>query len=189
MNNGSPRILVIGYGNPGRLDDGLGPALADAIERLELPGVTVESNYQLTVEDAATLAAHDVVIFADATVDGREPFAMQPVRREDGNNDGGTERFTSHHLAPVDVVELAWRLFGREPQCHTLAIRGYEFDDFGERLSPAAQANLEQATEFLAAAIRLKTAPSGGRRAVSGDAAGQNSAFSISCSEPKAHSS
>jgi Ni,Fe-hydrogenase maturation factor len=26
-------ILVIGYGNPGRLDDGLGPHLADAISK------------------------------------------------------------------------------------------------------------------------------------------------------------
>ena len=34
-------MLLLGYGNPGRLDDGLGPALAAQVERLALPGVTV----------------------------------------------------------------------------------------------------------------------------------------------------
>ena len=52
----APRILVIGYGNPGRLDDGLGPAVASAMEEFNLPGVSVDSNYQLTVEDAASAA-------------------------------------------------------------------------------------------------------------------------------------
>ena len=33
------KALVIGYGNPGRLDDGLGPALAEAVEKLDLPGL------------------------------------------------------------------------------------------------------------------------------------------------------
>lgn len=46
----SQRILLIGYGNPGRGDDGLGPALAAAIEAMELPGVTVEADYQLMVD-------------------------------------------------------------------------------------------------------------------------------------------
>jgi DNA-binding response OmpR family regulator len=45
------RVLVIGYGNPGRLDDGLGPALAETLQRLDLPGVTVDADYQLTAED------------------------------------------------------------------------------------------------------------------------------------------
>ena len=47
------KVLLIGYGNPGRLDDGLGPALAAAVEKLAIPGVTVDADYQLNVEDAA----------------------------------------------------------------------------------------------------------------------------------------
>ena len=43
------KILVIGYGNPGRLDDGLGPAFAERIQAMELPSVTVESNTSLTL--------------------------------------------------------------------------------------------------------------------------------------------
>ena len=37
------RVLVIGYGNPGRWDDGLGPALAAELGGLGLPNVTTSS--------------------------------------------------------------------------------------------------------------------------------------------------
>ena len=47
------RILLLGFGNPGRQDDGLGPALVQAIEEMEIPGVRAEADYQLNIEDAA----------------------------------------------------------------------------------------------------------------------------------------
>ena len=43
------RVLLLCYGNPGRLDDGLGPAFGEVLERESLPGVTVDLDYQLTV--------------------------------------------------------------------------------------------------------------------------------------------
>ena len=98
-------VLVIGYGNPGRCDDGLGPALAEAVERLHLPGVTVEADYQLTVEDAAAAAAHRYVVFADASVGGREPFFFRAVHPA-----GGTS-FSTHSVEPEAVLALARDLF------------------------------------------------------------------------------
>ena len=44
------QTLVIGYGNPGRRDDGLGPSFADILAAEGIPGVDVDSDYQLTVE-------------------------------------------------------------------------------------------------------------------------------------------
>ena len=137
------RVLVIGYGNPGRLDDGLGPAMADAIAELRLPDVTVESDYQLNVEDAAQIAQHDVVIFADATVTGSEPFEFRRIEP------GSSVSFTSHDVEPESVLGLAWRLFGAKTVGYVLAIRGYEFNDFGERLSQSATANLKSAVDFV----------------------------------------
>ena len=67
-------VLIIGYGNPGRLDDGLGPALAEIMEEKRLPGLTVDANYQLAVEDAAQVAQYDVVVFADAAIAGDGPY-------------------------------------------------------------------------------------------------------------------
>ena len=77
-------ILLIGFGNPGRLDDGLGPAMTGAIEALGLPGVAVEADYQLTVEDAAELARCKVVVFADADATGPEPFWVRRLEPSAG---------------------------------------------------------------------------------------------------------
>ena len=80
MNERRETVLLLGYGNPGRLDDGLGPALAARVEALALPGVTVQADYQLCLEDAEAAARHDVVIFADAAASGAEPFSFQTGR-------------------------------------------------------------------------------------------------------------
>lgn len=148
MNRGRAKVLVIGYGNPGRLDDGLGPALAAALEKRNLPGVTVEADYQLTVEDAAALAEHDVVVFADADAAGPEPYSF---RRVDPGKTGLS--FTSHSIAPAAVLALAHTLFAAKTEGYVLGIRGYEFDQFGESLSPRARANLEAATKFIAGVL------------------------------------
>jgi hydrogenase maturation protease len=136
-------ILLIGYGNPGRLDDGLGPALAAEAERWELPGLTVDADYQLTVEDASDIADHDVVLFADASVNGREPFYLESVtpRRSEG--------FSTHSVEPDALMDLAQRLFGARTRGYILGIRGYEFNEFGEGLSVRAQENLRAAADFL----------------------------------------
>lgn len=142
-------LLVIGYGNPGRLDDGLGPALAERLAALDLPDVNVETTCQLNVEDAAAAADHDRVIFVDASLRAAPPFTLRPVVP-----DTGTPEFTTHSLKPEQVIGLAYRVFGARTRAFLLEIRGSEFDDFGERLSPDASANLEAALTFLAGALR-----------------------------------
>jgi hydrogenase maturation protease len=138
-----PKFLLIGYGNPGRLDDGLGPALAAAIENLDLPGVTVDSDYQLTVEDAALVAEHEIVIFADASVDSDEPFFFKPIIPK------STLSFSSHSVEPDALMALAIDLFGATSKGYALGIRGYEFDEFEENLTPQAQENLQKAVQFI----------------------------------------
>jgi hydrogenase maturation protease len=139
------RVLVLCYGNPGRLDDGLGPALGAALEEHVLPGVTVDIDYQLTVEDAALAAEHDVVIFADAAVRGPAPFFFRPVPAAAQ----ATVAFSSHGAEPAQVLALARELTGREPAGYALGIRGEAFDDFGESLSPSATDNLAAALRFV----------------------------------------
>ena len=140
----TPRVLVIGFRNPGRLDDGLGPAVAAALEPLELPGVTVDSDYQLTVEDAATMQEFDAVLFVDAAVCGTEPFYVAEVQPRDTQ-----VSFSTHSIDPRGVMTLARDLFQASPKAYIVGIRGYEFNEFGERLSEDAQANLQAAREFL----------------------------------------
>jgi hydrogenase maturation protease len=141
------RSLVIGFGNPGRLDDGLGPALAARLESAPPPGVTVDSDYQLQVEDAESVSRHDLVIFADAAVAGPEPFGVGEVTPLHGVS------FSSHSLGPGEVLGLAQDLFHAATRGFALGIRGYTFNEFGERLSPDAVKNLRAAEEFLRAVL------------------------------------
>ena len=143
----TPRILIIGYGNPGRLDDGLGPAFAAEIERLAPPGVRVESSYQLCVEDAAAVARHDVVIFADAATDSMAAFYF---RRLEPVEDHG---FSTHNISPAAVLGLAHELFAAQTVGFLLGIRGSTFNGLGEHLSPAAEQNLTAAVAYLEIAL------------------------------------
>lgn len=142
------RILIYGYGNPGRLDDGLGPALVEALEDLDLPRVTTDSDYQLTVEDAAAVAEHDVAIFVDADVSGPEPFWFDRIEPD------GSLGFSSHSVSPQKLLDMASELLDGDTRGYILGIRGYEFNEFGERLSDGARENLTAAVEFIVEAVR-----------------------------------
>ena len=61
--------------------------------------------------------------------------------------------FSSHHVSPGSLLALARDLFDSEPEAWLVGIRGYEFDEFGERLSEGARANLEAAAGFMRAAL------------------------------------
>jgi hydrogenase maturation protease len=147
-----PRVLVLGYGNPGRQDDGLGPAVAARIETLGWPHVTAYDNYQLTIEDAIDVAAHDVVWFVDAARTGMSPFAVTEL------TPASTLEFTSHLLRPETVLALAGQYYGGMPRAFLLAVRGYEFA-FIEALTPGASDNLRLAVNALAATIQTGVSP------------------------------
>jgi len=138
------RILLIGYGNPGRLDDGLGPALAEKIREEKLPGVTVDSNYQLNIEDAAQIAEHDMVVFADASTEAEPPYTFTRLEAEQGG-----PSFSSHSVSAPQLLGMVEDLFDASPEGWLLAIRGYDFNEFGEWLSAKAEQNLEAAAEYL----------------------------------------
>ncbi len=144
--------LVIGYGNPGRLDDGLGPAFAEQVQAMNLPDVAVESNYQLNIEDAELISKYDVVVFADASVDAVEPFEFKPMTPGDP-----VVGFSSHSITAESLLGLAEQLFDARPRAYAMAIRGYAFNAFGEYLSGQAEQNLSAAAAFLASWSRDTT--------------------------------
>ncbi len=150
MNGETAKVLLYGYGNPGRGDDGLGPALAAAIEELSVPDVSVDSNYQLTVEDAAEVGQYAAVVFADAAADGPSPFWFSRV---DDTGTGGSIGWTSHSVTPVQVVALARDLFGSKVAAYALGVRGYAFGELDEGLSTQAKDNLVQAVAFARKAL------------------------------------
>lgn len=146
-------VFVVGWGNPGRLDDGLGPRLVEWLGALGIPGVHAETAYQLQVEHAEAVAGADVVVFVDADAEGPAPFLARPLEP------AGRPAFSTHALTPGTVLALAAELFGARPRAVLLGIRGYAFDGFGERLSRRAEENLRAARAWIAAAL---APPAGG---------------------------
>lgn len=140
------QVIVYGYGNPGRRDDGLGPALIDRLEAANIAGVQTHSNFQLNVEDAYTIAEGREVVFVDASIDGPEPFSFYEIEPS------AEIRFTTHSMAPESVLALCNDLFNRERKAYMLSVRGYEWE-FAEGLSAKAGENLESAFAFLTGKI------------------------------------
>ncbi|KKL79277.1 hypothetical protein LCGC14_2016470, partial [marine sediment metagenome] len=116
----------------------------------EIPGVTVEANYQLTVEDAAAVAEHDAVVFADAATDADGPFYFREIAP------GRTGSFSSHSVTPAAVLALAHDLFDARTRGFVLGIRGHCFNEFGEVLSDGARADLSEAVRFILPLLRGK---------------------------------
>jgi hydrogenase maturation protease len=137
-------ILVFGVGNPGREDDGLGPALLARLEATPVPGIDLDCDYQLVVEDAAEVARHAVVVFVDASIDGPAPFAFTEIAEP-----RASARFTTHGASPAGVLGLAQELFQATTRGYLLGIRGVSFAMFTESLTPGAQAHLAAAEAFL----------------------------------------
>ena len=144
-----PGTLVLGWGNPGRGDDGLGPALTELLGARLGEGVAAASDYQLQVEDAAECAAHRRVIFVDADRSGPEPFSCRRLQPSTS-----PLSFSSHSVSPGGLLAITRELFRQEPEAWVVGVRGYEFDEFHEGLSQRARANLAAAADYLSGALR-----------------------------------
>jgi hydrogenase maturation protease len=137
------KILVYGYGNPGRQDDGLGIRLVEILEKWAkeqtLDHIDFDSNYQLNIEDAEIISHYDLVIFADASVEElSDGIALTHLT---GENELA---FTTHSASPGYIVHLCSKVFDHGPDSWLLHVRGYEWE-LKEGLSPKAEQNLEKA--------------------------------------------
>jgi hydrogenase maturation protease len=155
-------IFVLGYGNPGRQDDGLGPKAAERIASLGLPFVTTDAAFQLNIEDAEAISGYNAVIFVDASVSAPEPFSFDSLSPAD------EVTFTSHSVSPGSIMRLCADHFGPAPQAWVMAIRGYSFE-FEEGLTEAARKNLDAALAFLSDFLGRyahQSSPTGSRPAI-----------------------
>ncbi len=135
------RVLVYGYGNPGRRDDGLGVLFAERVAALGLPGVTTDTNYQLNAEDALAVSEHDVVVFVDATLNDVGAYRLSKLEPS------AEVEFTTHAMKPSSVLALCEDIYARHPLSFLLEIAGSDWE-MGEGLSEQAEANLESALEW-----------------------------------------
>ncbi len=140
-------ILIFAYGNPGRQDDGLGNCLVEELQPWissnGMDNVTLESNYQLNIEDADNIRDKDVVVFVDASIEDIDDYHFGIVETSEGRSE-----FTMHAASAAYILALCIKLYNKHPETYLLQIRGYEWE-FKEVLSKGAQKNLEFALGYI----------------------------------------
>jgi hydrogenase maturation protease len=117
------RILVVGYGNPMRSDDGVGWQVAvDLFRANRCPDVEVLPSHQLTPELAPAVSRAETVIFIDCAR-GNSPGEMlcREVRVE------STPASFTHHVTPSALLTLSSELFGACPRAYLLSIQGENY--------------------------------------------------------------
>ena len=140
-------FLVIGYGNTLRGDDGVGPRVAEAIEKLNLPRVRTLVCQQLSPEHADPVSKARTVIFVDAAVDA--PCEVQLRMLEPG----ASSQLMAHAANPRTLLAMARDVFGHAPQAWWLTIPAVKLD-FSEELTPEAERGFDEAVEKIRSLCR-----------------------------------
>ncbi len=153
------RLVVFGWGNDARGDDGLGPLLLERIAAAGWTDVTTIEDFQLQIEHALDLEGVEMALFVDAGKNTPEPFAFAEIEaRRDASH-------TTHALSPEAVLDVYARSLGRAPPpAFVLCMRGERFG-LGETLSPPGRARLEAAWGFVTRLMQERSPETWRRRA------------------------
>jgi len=148
---GSPSgpVLVVGYGNPLRSDDGVGPAVAARlVGDPRLAGADIRSAHQLTPELALDASRASLLVLLDAGV-GEAPGEVSVRRLEPTEDPGGA---WTHHVDPAGIAGLARELYGAVPPVIVISI-GPASLEVGETLSDVVAASVTRAADLVATIV------------------------------------
>ena len=136
------KILLIGIGNCGRGDDGLGWKFAELVQCAINRIVDIEFRYQLQIEDAVLISQYDTVIFVDAShAELQDGFEIKPCLA------AGHYYYSSHMQSPETILYLANVLYNKYPETYIIGIDGYVWE-LKTSLSKEAERNLTSAYYF-----------------------------------------
>lgn len=140
-------VLVIGYGNPLRQDDGVGWHVAERLsETADAAAVRCLALHQLTPDLAAPLSRAALAIFIDAR-DGGTPGSaacrlLQPAET--------TPESFSHRLDPPALLAATRSVYGTCPDSYLITVSGGAFG-YGEKLSLEVESAVGAVLEGVAA--------------------------------------
>jgi hydrogenase maturation protease len=140
---GTTGLLVIGYGNELRGDDGVGPRVAATVGGWNLDGVRAIVCPLLTPELADAISQARLAIFVDAAMDPPHEVRLRKLEPNESS------QIIAHAADPRTILALARDVFGHAPQAWWLTIPASKLD-FGPRLSPETQRGFAEASSFAA---------------------------------------
>ena len=154
MSETNRRILILGYGNVDRQDDGVAwHILVEVARLLDIPlestpdegvypaGSSLDFSFglQIVPEMAELIAGYTHICFIDAHT-GNVP---EEIHRETLRPEFQASPFT-HHLTPASLLSFTSSLYNQNPEAVLISVRGYEFG-FERSLSPKTAALLPEA--------------------------------------------
>lgn len=143
------RVLVIGYGNTLRGDDGLGQRAAKALAQRALPdGVEVLSCHQLTIELAEKVSRADLVLLIDAAAGDRPGTIVCEPLQQVPSPPGPI----IHSLEPAALLACAHALYDATPRALLWTVTARSFA-FSETLSPEVERALPALVQQVEACI------------------------------------
>jgi len=137
-------VLILGLGNPLRGDDGIGPAVIEALRQLELPPeVELMDGGTAGLALLTAISGRQHLLVVDAAEMDRPPGAVVVFRPEAVSLEKVEFALSPHQLGLAEVLEVAGRL---ELSPQTVKIFAVQPDrlDWGQGLSPAVRKSLSQ---------------------------------------------
>jgi hydrogenase maturation protease len=139
-------LLVIGYGNELRGDDGVGPRVAQTVANWNRPDVRGIAVHQLTPELVPELATAERVVFVDASVDSMPRWQiLTPIH---------DARILGHTSSPAWLLELTRELHGRAPEAWLATIQARNLG-FDSKLTLEAEHGIEDVLRRIAELTEL----------------------------------
>jgi hydrogenase maturation protease len=133
-------LLLVGYGNTLRSDDGVGPKVVEAIAALKLPGVETLIYDLLTPEVADPISRADTVVFVDAAIEASAEVQLRALSPADSS------QVMAHAANPRTVLALARDVFGHTPKAWWLTIPVKDIG-IGEHFSNLARKGVGRAIQ------------------------------------------
>ena len=129
-------VLILGYGNTLRSDDGLGVVAANLLaERLPEGNIKIITSQQLGPEMVEDLRESHLAIFIDAGITNAPgESSCTPLFPQTEVPTG-----VSHHFTPGTLLALCQTFYGKAPEAYLYSVGAASFD-LGEALTPTVQA-------------------------------------------------
>ena len=142
----TPAILLFGYGNLGRGDDGVGPALIEVMQDYladnNRTDVECLTDMQLQIEHVTDLVARERILFIDAAMSCESTCSLHPLLAEKDDS------YTTHAMNPAAVIYTYQQVYGSPaPPAYLLSIRTYSFE-LGDNICAEANQNLSLAIKM-----------------------------------------
>jgi hydrogenase maturation protease len=151
------KLLILGYGNPDREDDGVAWHILRALtiklglvppesyeeEFPEFPGMDFAFYLQLTPEMAEEVSAYEYVCFIDAHT-GNIPESVRLIEVE---SEFQNSPFT-HHLTPQSLISMCETIYGKKLDAALVSVLGHRFL-FSRELSEETAGLVPQAVALI----------------------------------------